>query len=108
MAAPQEIRQHLLPEKWGIGSHGDAELGNAAGPGGGGQVLPAVTGRKPSAWWPGGREVGAAAGSRGLPPSRAPVVEAVGASPRRREPLRSVKPQSLYMAPAWGCSEGRW
>lgn len=103
MAAPQEIRQHLLPEKWGMGSHGDAELGNAAGLVEGGQVLPAVTGRKPSAWWPGGREVGAAAGSRGLPPSRAPVVKAVGAPPSRREPLRSVKPQSLYMAPARGC-----
>lgn len=107
MAAPQEIRQHLLPEKWGMGSHGDAELGNATGPEGEDRSCPPVTGRKPSAWWPGGWEVGASAGSRGLPPSRAPVVKALGAPLSRREPLRSVKPQSLYMAPARGCSEGR-
>lgn len=55
-----------------------------------------VTGRKPSAWWWGGREVGAAAGSRGLPPSQAPAVKALGAPLSRREPEKCETPKPLH------------
>lgn len=107
VAAPKENRQPSSRKSGPWGS-GDAELGMPPGGEREDRSCPPVTGRKPSAWWPGGREVGAAAGSRGLPPSRPPEVKALGAPWSRREPLRSVKPQSLYMAPARGCSEGRW